>query len=329
MSEDPLSRRLRRWSQWQTQLQAARRGGSRHWSASVGAGQSGFAKTAATITRDSISPRPTAKRPLREPAARATRIDSRPIATSDLRSGVEVESSLGRYWHLSRSLEIVWPGSSEFVATSMAQFPHNQVGETPRHRGQHELARFIETFPRQTLFLDLETCGLAGSAIFLAGLIQFDDGELKLKQLWARNHAEERGVIGALREIIGSCTLVVTFNGKSFDWPQVRDRATLHTGIVDGAIKPLDHYDLLHHARRTYGKRFGNCKLQTLERHVCGRYRQADIPGDQIPAVYAEYVRTGDEHLVQPILHHNALDLVTLLQLAITIAEIQARRASE
>jgi uncharacterized protein YprB with RNaseH-like and TPR domain len=239
----------------------------------------------------------------------------------DLRSGVEAKSVLGRYWHLSRSLETVWPGANDYVATSIARFPRDEARATSLDRRQQELARFFESFPSGALFLDLETCGLAGSAIFLAGLIRFDEGELKLQQLWARNHAEERGVIGALRDIIEVCSLVVTFNGKSFDWPQVRDRATLHTGIVDGAIRPLDHYDLLHHARRRYGKQFGNCKLQTLERFLCGRHRQGDIPGDQIPAVYADYVRTGDENLVQPILHHNALDLVTLLQLAITIAD--------
>ncbi len=49
---------------------------------------------------------------------------------------------------------------------------------------------FRANFPKSTLFLDLETCGLAGSAIFLAGVIRWHNDRPTLTQIWARNYAE-------------------------------------------------------------------------------------------------------------------------------------------
>ena len=46
-----------------------------------------------------------------------------------------------------------------------------------------------------------------------------------------------------------------------------------------------------------------------------------DIPGREIPAAYHDYVRDGRSPAVESILHHNALDLVTLLQLALVFLD--------
>jgi hypothetical protein len=233
----------------------------------------------------------------------------------ELDQGTEAANALGRYWCISRPVSEVWPAATEFLSPIRPRHTRRPVIGRPAEDRQ----AFLQAFPGKTLFLDLETCGLAGSAIFLVGLIRFAAGQLYLEQLWARSHAEEPGLLGALREIMRDGPVLVTFNGKSFDWPQVRDRTTLHTRGREGTADPVRHLDLLHHARRRYGTRFGDCRLQTLERHICGRFRVADVGGSQIPAVYSQYVRTGDASLVRPILHHNALDLLTLLQLAVTL----------
>ena len=110
-----------------------------------------------------------------------------------------------------------------------------------------EVGSLAEAFPRDTLFLDLETCGLAGSMLFLVGLIRFDGEDLVLEQLLARNYAEEQAVLHTLWQIAGASSLLVTFNGKSFDWPLLRTRhgrmwlAGEHTdelsGFMEGALR--------------------------------------------------------------------------------------------
>ena len=47
--------------------------------------------------------------------------------------------------------------------------------------------------------------------------------------------------------------------------------------------------------------------------------RVGDIPGQEIPLAYHDFVRTNDGWLMKSILHHNALGLVTSLEVALRL----------
>jgi uncharacterized protein YprB with RNaseH-like and TPR domain len=138
--------------------------------------------------------------------------------------------------------------------------------------------------------------------------------------LLARNYAEECAVLASLWQRIDEQSVVVTFNGKSFDWPMVVDRTRRHLLFRGQRLPTPKHLDMLHPARRRWKKELPDCKLQTLEQRICGRSRVGDIAGSLIPAAYKDYVRTGFEREMDAILFHNALDLVTLLDLAMRLA---------
>jgi hypothetical protein len=238
----------------------------------------------------------------------------REAAEEHLPAGRVEENSAGAHWLIEKPLTTLWPG-----ATRCLEQWGNGMRPHDRGRTSHgEIAAFRAHFPAGTLFLDLETCGLAGSAIFLAGILRHTDAGLVLKQLWARNYAEEHALLKTLTDELAAMSLLVTFNGKSFDWPQVCDRWARYQPLR--ALPHFPHFDLLHHARRRWRGQLPNCRLQTLERFLCGRHRVGDIPGREIPAAYRQYVQDGDVASVRPILHHNALDLVTLLQIALQIS---------
>ncbi|HEX6961734.1 MAG TPA: ribonuclease H-like domain-containing protein [Lacipirellula sp.] len=170
------------------------------------------------------------------------------------------------------------------------------------------------------MLLDLETCGLSGSALFLVGLLHRIDQQLCVELLLARDYSEEPAVLASLWQRVDAEGVVVTFNGKSFDWPMVVDRSRRHL-LFRGARPPAPrHIDLLHHARRRWRSQLPDCKLQTLEQHICGRTRTDDIPGHMIPAAYQQFVRTGFDREMNSILMHNAIDLVTMLDLAMRLA---------
>ena len=49
-----------------------------------------------------------------------------------------------------------------------------------------------------------------------------------------------------------------------------------------------------------------------LENQILGVERQGDLPGELIPYVYFEYVRTQEIFRLMPVFHHNAIDILTL-----------------
>lgn len=166
--------------------------------------------------------------------------------------------------------------------------------------------------PKDVVFLDLETTGLSMTPVFLIGTMECTSGGFVFKQYLARDYSEEISILSAFSERLGNAGMIVTFNGKSFDLPYLKNRATA-TGVK--LQRPKAHLDLLHEARRHYGRSTPNHKLQTLERMVCGRGREDDIPGAEIPAAYHEFVRTGNANKMKRILEHNLHDLLTMADL--------------
>ena len=162
------------------------------------------------------------------------------------------------------------------------------------------------------IFMDIETTGLGNSPLFLIGIMIWGSGGFEVRQYLARNYAEEAAVISFFLDICADKRLLVTFNGKSYDFPYIRTRA-----IANGIPFALDpaHFDMLHECRRIWKEDLPNCKLQTLETHICGRPRYGDIPGADIPDAYHAYVRTENAWQIVEVLKHNMLDLVTMADL--------------
>ena len=232
-----------------------------------------------------------------------------------------ITNDVGEHWRIVLPMEELWPGGAELVAKRHAHLLAQSREEIENLSSvKRELYELVSAFSDGLLLMDLETCGLSGSPLFLVGLLRHIEGQLAVELLLARTYAEEHAVLASFWQRAAAQRVLVTFNGKSFDWPMVLDRSARHL-IFRGSRPPeLLHIDLLHHSRRRWRRQLPDCKLQTLERHICGRGRTGDIAGAQIPAAYQEFVRTGVGREMDAILLHNAIDLVTLLDLAIRLA---------
>jgi uncharacterized protein YprB with RNaseH-like and TPR domain len=175
--------------------------------------------------------------------------------------------------------------------------------------GEVELSSLRCLGLERALFLDLETCGLASSPVFLAGTMHWNGEDFVLRQYFARHYGEEGALLAAVSEQARGFECLVTFNGKSYDAPFLAARALTHG--VD-LVLPRHHLDLLHHARRLWREELPDCRLTTLEWRVCRRRRVGDVPGEQIPGLYHDYVRNGDPWRLVPVFHHNLLDVTTM-----------------
>lgn len=166
------------------------------------------------------------------------------------------------------------------------------------------------------IFMDVESTGLGHSPLFLVGIMVWEAKGFGIHQFLARHYAEEATVIAMFTRECRSRRLLVTFNGKSFDFPFIRARAAA-TGVPFD-LEPA-HFDLLHECRRVWKDTLPDCRLQTLERRICRRGRTGDIPGAEIPDAYHTFVRTENAVQMKEILRHNMLDLMTLADLMIRL----------
>jgi tetratricopeptide (TPR) repeat protein len=146
------------------------------------------------------------------------------------------------------------------------------------------------------------------------GIAWWESGGLEIEQLFMREYSEERALLFALRERIEEHPVVVTFNGKSFDWPLLETRYRM-TRKISGPT-PRVHLDFLHPARHLWRLRLGSVRLSELERHVLGWDRGADLLSELIPQIYFNYLRGGAPERLVPVLNHNQLDLRGLAALS-------------
>lgn len=241
-----------------------------------------------------------------------------------LQRGQVIETSGGEHLRIQIEIDELWPGGERLAAARCDHLRQTAVAAQPaaepKSARSAELAALVAALPDRTLVLDLETCGLAGAALFLIGLLRSIAGRPTIELLFARNYAEEPAVLNSLWQLLPGYDVLVTFNGKAFDWPMVCERSVRHRFPAMRSGQALQHVDVLKHARRRWRRQLPDCRLQTLERNVCRRQRTDDIPGHLIPAAYAEFVRTGFERDMDVVLYHNALDLVTSFDLALRLA---------
>lgn len=164
--------------------------------------------------------------------------------------------------------------------------------------------------------LDLETTGLAGAsgtAVIVCGLARPEGDRLRVTQVLLPDLPDEPALLSALHRRLAGVGVLLTYNGAMFDLPVLAGRAVLARQTL--ALPPL-HLDLLTLARRLYRAVLPRCDQRSVERHVLGREREGDLPGAEVPARYAQYLRAQEPRLLRDVLEHNRRDLAGLAALA-------------
>lgn len=167
--------------------------------------------------------------------------------------------------------------------------------------------------PNKWCFLDTETTGLAGGSgtyAFLIGVGRITPQGFRVRQFFMRDFAEEASLLSALTEHLKQFQVLITYNGRTYDQPLLETRFRMVRQRPP--FSALEHLDLLFGARRLWNLRFDSCRLVELENQILGVERQGDLPGELIPYVYFEYVRTQEIFRLLPVFHHNAIDILSL-----------------
>ncbi|WP_428908893.1 ribonuclease H-like domain-containing protein [Niallia sp. Krafla_26] len=165
-------------------------------------------------------------------------------------------------------------------------------------------------------FFDTETTGLGGgtgNVIFLLGHASVKGESIVLKQHILPNPGAEVPLYKSFLESI-DYTSMVTYNGKAFDWPQVKTRHTLVREHVP-KLPEYGHFDLYHAARRIWKHRLDKVKLSVVEKEILDFERKEDIPGFLAPMIYFDFIEQKNPEGMLGVIKHNEFDILSLISL--------------
>ena len=130
--------------------------------------------------------------------------------------------------------------------------------------------QFPEIIPiNKLLIFDLETTGLAGGTgtyPFLLGFGVFENKGIRLYQYFLPDFGREINAFLDMRNVLRNKNVLLTYNGKSFDYPLLRNRMIMNR--MDDPFKTFLHLDLLHLARRLWKGALPSCSLSTIEEEI-------------------------------------------------------------
>ena len=238
------------------------------------------------------------------------------VSLDEVLEGRRVENERGAFYQVEHRFPLDhWHGSvslSRLKVVSPSAFSVLAKGDES-----------LELDLTRAVFLDTETTGLSGgsgTAAFLIGLGYIQDESFVVRQLFMRDYPEEEAMLHELVTVLGGFESLVTFNGKSFDLPLLESRLVLSR--LRFALAELPHFDLLHPARSLWKARLESCRLTDLEYVLLDLERDEDVPGELIPSLYFDYLRTRDASRVFRVFTHNRYDIVSLAALTVRASEM-------
>ncbi|RED60299.1 ribonuclease H-like domain-containing protein [Cohnella lupini] len=172
--------------------------------------------------------------------------------------------------------------------------------------------------PYRLLFLDTETTGLGvgtGNVPFMIGFGYYSGNRFIVEQTLIRHPGEERAMLTYLLGHMKDKSHLVTYNGRTFDWPVLVNRFILN-GWRRSGPEP-GHLDFLHPARALWRNTLPSCRLSMIEEARLGIHREHDVPGSLAPSLYFQYLSDGNPVHLHGVYAHNEKDILTLASLSV------------
>jgi len=218
----------------------------------------------------------------------------------------------------------------EEIAPGLRYLEHTSAWPEPPAEFDLTFARLTTARREHLLHFDTETTGLAGGTgtrAFMIGAADWFNDHLRVRQLYMTSMAAESAMLTEFARWVHSDTVLVSYNGKSYDAPLLATRYRL--ARLANPLTGLMHVDLLHPMRRRYRQVWENCKMQTAERKLLRIVREDDLPGSEAPRAWLTYLRGGSATDLVRVAEHNLQDVRSLSGLLVEAHGWAARDAHE
>lgn len=180
----------------------------------------------------------------------------------------------------------------------------------------------LETYPlnqiyelENVLFVDIETTGFSAktASLYEIGCIYFEDEQGRLVQFFAENPEEEALVLEAFFDLCQSRSVLIHYNGNTFDIPFMKAKASQY-----GMEHPFDSMEGVDIYKRISPYKnllsLENCKLKTVEKFL-GIDREDLYDGGQLIEVYRDYCLNPSKEKEDLLILHNKDDMKGMLKL--------------
>jgi hypothetical protein len=179
--------------------------------------------------------------------------------------------------------------------------------------------------------VDTETTGLSGgvgTVPFLVGLGYFDNDCFIVRQHFLPDYCEELGFLEHLFDDLPG-KVIVSFNGRAFDLPLLTNRFLIQR--TGSEFFARDHLDIIFTLRRFFRLKLPDCTLKTAESSLLGFERLNDVPSEQIPQIYFDYLRDGNPDSIYQVVIHNQWDILSTLGVLVELNKFveKAERADK
>jgi uncharacterized protein YprB with RNaseH-like and TPR domain len=213
-----------------------------------------------------------------------------------------------------------WHREGEFLYRRLVRFPGLAAAPWPAHAAG--TARSGTAPAAEDLcFYDTETTGLSGGSgtlVFLLGTAWCEGKDLVAEQLFLSDFPGEEEFLQAASRRLSRHGPFVSYNGKAFDSRILATRFLMNRM----SFEPGPQVDLLHHARRLWRSITGDCSLLSIERGILGVTRGPDVPGEQVPQAWFDFLRTGEPGLLPIVFEHNMTDVTSLARMYAAIGRL-------
>lgn len=173
--------------------------------------------------------------------------------------------------------------------------------------------------PDDCVFFDIETTGFrpGTSQLYLIGAAVSDPksglGSWTITQWMASQPGEEEALLNAFRDFLDPSRTLVHFNGKKFDLPYLEEKYALHQ--IPSPFSHMKGVDLYRDFRplKSFLK-LERMNQKSLEDFL-GVNREDLFDGGQLIPVYRQFIRSGSQELLAPLLLHNREDISGMIRL--------------
>jgi uncharacterized protein YprB with RNaseH-like and TPR domain len=227
--------------------------------------------------------------------------------------GVGIQNNENGQFLLRR---IVYPFPYHHGHYELAELLPNASHLSPIAMRQNQNSESIDAY--KLLFLDTETTGLGvgtGNVPFMIGFGYYTEQAFVVEQTLIRHPGEEKAMLTYLLGHMKDKTHLVTYNGRTFDWPVLVNRFILN-GWRRSGPEP-GHLDFLHPSRALWRNTLPSCRLSMVEEARLGIQRGHDVPGSLAPALYFQFLSDHNPSHLHGVYLHNEKDVLTLASLAV------------